>query len=80
MFEAGFMDFYVIFDAVDPATGSVFSFQTLLREEGRQDQLGVRLFLRNLVSRFTPPPCKTLSSGLTLFNERSSKLTVLEIR
>ncbi|KAF8053144.1 hypothetical protein N665_1458s0003 [Sinapis alba] len=56
VWHAGSMDFYVTLDAMDPATGSVFSFQTLLRDQGRRSPLGVRLFLRNIVSRFTPPP------------------------
>ncbi|XP_009109020.2 UPF0725 protein At5g63820 [Brassica rapa] len=58
--DAGSMDFYVTLDAVDPDIGSVFSFQTLLRDQGRRSPLGVRLLLCNIVSRFTPPRDKPL--------------------
>ncbi|CAN6827264.1 unnamed protein product [Brassica oleracea] len=50
----GSMDFYVTLEAMDPANGSVFSFQTLLRDQGRRSPLGVRFSLLNIVSRITP--------------------------
>ncbi|KAJ0250867.1 hypothetical protein HA466_0132910 [Hirschfeldia incana] len=50
----GSMDFYVTLEAMDPANGSVFSFQTLLRDQGRRSPLGVRFSLLNIVSRVTP--------------------------
>ncbi|CAH8364308.1 unnamed protein product [Eruca vesicaria subsp. sativa] len=50
----GSMDFYVTLEAMDPATGSVFSFQTLLRDQGPNTPFGVRISLLNIVSRITP--------------------------
>lgn len=50
----GSMDFYVTLEAVDPANGSVFSFQTLVCDQGGPRRLGARLSLINIVSRITP--------------------------
>ncbi|KAG2291996.1 hypothetical protein Bca52824_038665 [Brassica carinata] len=42
---------YITLEATDPATGSVFSFQTLLSDFGRRSSLGVRISWVTLASR-----------------------------
>nr|VDD00792.1 unnamed protein product [Brassica oleracea] len=45
---------YITLEATDPATGSVFSFQTVLFDYRRRSSLGVRTFWLNLTSRIEP--------------------------
>lgn len=60
---------YITLEATDPATGSVFSFQTVLFDYRRRSSLGVRTFWLNLTSRIEPlrKNINRIYSGLTLF-------------
>lgn len=49
-----YLGFYITLEATDPATGSVFSFQTLLSDIGRRSSLGVRISWVTLASRIKP--------------------------